>query len=133
MNYELHLGIERNSLVGHLTKCELVLPHFTRITTCQLDVSIQDIKNALVHAIHEFLVTVRDYGLTHFRFGCPEYVKGVIIRFHSLHHLSTSRRWSLLSGIYRFEKAGDHRYLVIDLEVDNCGVDELISGRPCTD
>jgi len=56
-----------------------VLSQFTRVTTCQLDVYVQYIKDALAYAIHEFLVTVRDYGLTQFRFGRPEYVKGVII------------------------------------------------------
>ena len=79
-------------LSATFAKCDLVLSQFTRVTTCQLDVSVQEIKNALAYAIHEFLVTVRDYGLTQFRFGRPECVKGVLIRFHSLHHLSASRR-----------------------------------------
>ena len=88
-----------------------MLSQFTRVTSCQINVSVQDIKDALANAFHEFLVTVREYDLTQFRFGPPEYVKGVIIRFHTLHHLSANRRWSVLSGIYRFENAGDHRYL----------------------
>jgi len=108
-----------------------VLSLFTRVTTCQLDVSVRDIKDALVYAIHEFLVTVRDYGLMLFRFGRPEYVKCVIIRFHSLHHLSANRRWSILSGIYQFENAGDHRYPVTDIEIDTRGFVDSRPGGPC--
>ena len=103
---------------------------FTRLITCQIDVSVQDIKNELAYAFHEFLVTVTDYGLTQFLFGRPEYVKGVIIRFHSIHHLSANRHWSVLPGIYRFENAGDHRYPVTHLELGNRGVDESRPGRP---
>jgi len=68
-----------------------VLSQFTRVTNCQLDVSVQDIRDAVAYAIHEFFVTVRNYGLTQCRFGRPEYVKGVIILFHSLEHLSARR------------------------------------------
>ena len=103
------------------------------ITNCQLDVSVQDIKDALAYAIHEFLVTDKDYGLTQYRFGSTEYVKLVIIRFHSLHYLTASRRWSVLSGIYPFENVGEHRYLVTDLEVVTRGVVASRSGRPCRD
>jgi len=117
LNYELFFCSLSNSLVGHLAKCELVLSQFTSVTTCQLDIPVQDIKNALAYAIHDFLFTVRDYGLTQFGFGRPEYVKCVIIRFHSLYHLSANRRWSVLSGIHRFENTGYHRYPVTDLEV----------------
>ena len=56
-----------------------MLSHFTRVTKCKLDVSVQDIKEALAYAIHEFFVTVRDNGPMQFRFGRPEYVMGVII------------------------------------------------------
>ena len=110
-----------------------MISQFTHVTTCQLDVSVPDIKDALAYAIHEFLVAVRDYGLTQFRFDRLEYVKGVIFRFHSLHHLSASRRWSVLLGIYRFENAGDHRYPVTDVEVDTRGVVESPPGGPCRD
>jgi len=106
---------------------------FPRVTTCQLDVSVQDNKTAFCYDIHEFLVTVRDYGLTQFWFARPEYVKDVIIPFHSLHHLSTNRRWSVLSGINRFENAGDHRYPVTDLEVASRGIVESRPGRHCRD
>ena len=122
-----------NRLSTTLRSVALLLSQFTRVTTCQLDVSVQDIKDALSHDIHVILVTVKDYGLTHFRFGHLEYVKSVIIRFHSLQHLSASRRWSVLSGIYRFQNAGDHRYPVTDLEVDTRGVVESRPGRPCRD
>jgi len=104
-----------------------------RVTICELDVSFQDIKDALAYAIHEFLVTVRDYGLTQFRFGRPEYVKDVIFRFHSLYHLSASGPWSVLSGVYRFKNEGDHRYPLTDLEVDTRGVVDSPPGRPCRD
>ena len=110
-----------------------MLSKFTRVTNCQLDVSVQNIKDALAYAIYEFLDTVRDYGFRKFRFGHPEYVKSVIIRFHSLHHLSAIRRWSVLSGICRFENAGDHRYPVTDLEVGTRGVVESRPGRPYSD
>jgi len=71
-----------NAHVSPLTKSSSLLWQFTRVTTCQLDVSVHDIKNALAYAIHEFLVTIRDYGLTQYRFRRTEYVKGVLIRFH---------------------------------------------------
>ena len=51
-NYEPLFGRERNSSVGDLAKCDSVLSQFTRVTTCQLDVSVQDIENALAYAIH---------------------------------------------------------------------------------
>jgi len=60
-------------------------------------------------------------------------VKGVIIRFHSLHHLSASRRRPVLSGIYRFETAGDHRYPVTDPEAETRGVVASNPGRRCRD
>jgi len=56
-----------------------VVSQFTRVTSCQFDIYVQDIKDALAYAIHEFLVTVRKYGLTQLRFGRLEYVKGVIL------------------------------------------------------
>jgi len=43
LNYEPLLGRERNSFVGDLAKCDSVLSQFTRVTTCQFDVSVQDI------------------------------------------------------------------------------------------
>ena len=122
-----------NSLVGHLAKSVRVLSQFTWVTTCEIDVYVQDIKNALAYAIHDFLVTVKDYGFTQFRFESSENVKGLIIQFHSLHHLPSSRRWSVLSGIYRFENAGDHRHTVTILDLDTRGVVESSLGRPCRD
>jgi len=57
---------------------------FVCVTTGQLYVAVQDVQDALAYAIHEFLLTVRDYV---FRFGRLELVKGVLIRFHLLHRL----------------------------------------------
>ena len=110
-----------------------MLSQFTRVTTCQIYASVQDIKNALDYTIQENIVAVRYYGLTQFRFGRPEYVKDVIFRFHSLYHLSASGPWSVLSGVYRFKNEGDHRYPLTDLEVDTRGVVDSPPGRPCRD
>jgi len=110
-----------------------VLSYFTRVSTYQLDVSVRDIKDALAYAIHEFLVIVRDYDLRKFRSCRSEYVKGVVIRFHSLHQLSANRRWSVMSGIYRFENASDHRYPETELEVGTRGLVDSRPGRPCRD
>jgi len=120
LNYELLFGGESHSLVSHFAECALLLTQFTRVTTSQSDVTVQEIKDALAYAIHKFLVRVPDYRPTQFRFGRLEYVKGVIIRFHSLHHTSASARrlYSALSGIHSFKIAGDHQYLVTSLEVD---------------
>jgi len=43
-------------LVGHLSTCILVLSQITRVTRCEFDVTVQDIKDELAYAIHEFLV-----------------------------------------------------------------------------
>jgi len=80
-----------------------------------------------------FTISLLQLEITQFRFVRPEYVKGVIIRYHSLDHLSANRRWSVLSGIYRFENAGDHRYPLTDLEKDTRGVVESRPGRPYRD
>jgi len=132
LNYDLLLGRQRNSLVGHPAKCVLVFSQFPRVTTCQLDVCVQDLKDAVAYPIDEFHLTVRDYGLTQFRFGRPEYVKGVIIQFHFFHQLSVSG-WSFLSGICWFEHAGNDRYPVTDLGVGTRGVCESRPGRACRD
>ena len=44
LNYEL-LGVETQSLVAHLAECGLALSQFTLVTTRQLDVAVQDIKD----------------------------------------------------------------------------------------
>ena len=81
LDYELLFAAERHSLFGHLGVCSLVLSQFSSVRIGQLDVAVQDVQDAFAFAIHEFLFTVRDYGLTQFRFGHLGYVKDVIIRF----------------------------------------------------
>jgi len=112
--------------------CAYIILDYYNLTT---DVSIQVIKNALAYSIQKFLVTVRDYRPTQFRFGRLKYVKGVIIRFHSIRpqSASASKKLSALSGLYSFENAGDHRYLVTDLKVDTRGFVKSRPVMPCID
>lgn len=58
-----------------------MLSQFACFTTGELNVTVQDVQDAYAYAINEFLFRVRDYGLTQFRLGRVEYMKGVIIRF----------------------------------------------------
>ena len=68
-----------------------MLPQFPRIATRQFDIAVQDVQHAFAYAIHELSFTVRNNSFTQSLFGRLEYVKSVIVRFHSLHSLSQSR------------------------------------------
>jgi len=66
MNFFL---LERHSLICDLANCDLVLSKFPLTTACQLNITVQDIQDAFVYAIHEILLTVRNNGFTQSRFG----------------------------------------------------------------